>query len=85
MDLILTMVEKKTVMCVDYRKRNSRSNIGTDLLQGYFFDLINDWDQDILQIYESDKDNLLWVVMGDGSVFRLCCEKEPFPMFKPPE
>ncbi len=48
------------------------------------FDLINEWDQDVLEIITNDKENLLWVVMGDGSVFRLHCEKEPFHLFKLP-
>ncbi len=49
------------------------------------FDLINEWDQNILEIIANDKENLFWVVMGDGSVFRLHCEKEPFHLLKPPE
>lgn len=49
------------------------------------FDLINEWDQDILEVRANDRENLLWVVMGDGSVFRLHIEKEPFNLFKPPE
>ncbi len=49
------------------------------------FDLINEWDQDVLEIMENNRENLLWVVMGDGSVFRIHCEKEPFHLFKPPE
>ncbi len=41
------------------------------------FDLLNEWDQDVADIRESQKENLIWVEMGDGSVFRLHCEKEP--------
>lgn len=47
------------------------------------FDLINEWEQDVLEIISDDKKNLFWVVMGDGSVFRLHCEKEEFNLFKP--
>ncbi len=49
------------------------------------FDLINDWDENVLEIFENSRENLLWVVMGDGSVFRIHCEKESFHLFKPPE
>ena len=49
------------------------------------FDLINDWEQDVLEIIENDRENLLWVVMRDGSVFRLHCEKEDFYLFHPPK
>lgn len=49
------------------------------------FDLINEWDQNILEVIANDKENLFWVVMGDGSVFRLRCEKEPFNLIKPPK
>ncbi len=48
------------------------------------FDLINDWEQDILDIRTNDKENCLWIIMGDGSVFRICCQKEPFNLFRPP-
>ncbi len=48
------------------------------------FDLINDWEQDVLEIISDDKKNLFWVVMGDGSVFRIHCEKEAFNLFRPP-
>ncbi len=47
------------------------------------FDLINDWEQDILDIRTNDKENCLWIIMGDGSVFRICCHKEPFSLFRP--
>lgn len=40
------------------------------------FDLINEWDQDIQDITVNDKEHLIRVVMGDGSAFRLHCEKE---------
>lgn len=49
------------------------------------FDLINEWNQDVLEVIANDRENQFWVVMGDGSVFRLRCEKEPFHLFKPPE
>ncbi|MGN0997960.1 MAG: hypothetical protein ACI4PO_00235 [Faecousia sp.] len=49
------------------------------------FDLINEWDEDVLEILEDDPKNLLWVVMKDGSVFRIHCEKEAFHLFMPPE
>ncbi len=49
------------------------------------FDLLNEWDQDVLQIFSNDREDLFWVVMGDGSVFRLHYQKEPFHMFRPPE
>ncbi len=40
------------------------------------FDLINEWDQEIRDIRANDKEDLFWIVMGDGSVFRLHCQKE---------
>ena len=48
------------------------------------FDLINGWDQEILDIMVDDRQDFIWIVMGDGSVFRLHCEKELFHLFKPP-
>ncbi len=48
------------------------------------FDLINEWDEGVLEILSNDQENPLWVV-EDGSVFRLHCEKEPFHLFCPPE
>ncbi len=49
------------------------------------FDLLNEWDQNVLEIISDDKKNLFWVVMEDGSTFRLHCEKETFHLFRPPE
>ncbi len=49
------------------------------------FDLINEWDEGVLEILSNDKENLFWVVMNDGSVFRLHCEKESFHLFHSPE
>ncbi len=49
------------------------------------FDLLNDWDAGVLDIRENLEKNLIWVIMADGSVFRIHCEKEPFYLFKPPE
>ncbi len=49
------------------------------------FDLLNEWDQNVLEIISNDQENLFWVVMQDGSVFRLHCSKEPFHLFRPPE
>ncbi len=43
------------------------------------FDLINDSDHDISDIIVNDRENLLWVIMGDGSIFRLHCEKDASP------
>ncbi len=48
------------------------------------FDLLNEWDADVLEIICNDGKNLFWVVMHDGSVFRLHCEKEQFNLFRPP-
>ncbi len=48
------------------------------------FDLVNEWDQNVLEIIESRERNQLWVVMQDGSVFRISYEKEPFHLFRPP-
>ena len=48
------------------------------------FDLLNKWEQDVLEIISDDKKDLFWAVMGDGSVFRLHCEKEAFHLLKPP-
>lgn len=56
-----------------------------DYFKDILFDRLNDWDQEILDIYGNDKENLFWVVVGDGSVFRIHCEKEPFHLFRPPE
>ncbi len=49
------------------------------------FDLINEWDEDVQDVMANDKENILRVVMRDGSVFRLHCEKEPFHLLRPPE
>ena len=49
------------------------------------FDLINEWDAGVLELIEDYPNNLLWVVMEDGSVFRIHCEKETFHLFTPPE
>lgn len=56
-----------------------------DYFKDILFDLINEWDEDVLEIIEDYPKNLLWVVMKDGSVFRIHCEKESFYLFKPPE
>ncbi len=49
------------------------------------FDLLNEWDENILEILSDDKRNLFWVVMHDGSVFQIHCEKEGFNLFRPPK
>ncbi len=54
-----------------------------DYFKDILFDLINEWDQDIQDIVEDSQNNTLWIVMGDGSVFRLECAKEPFSYNKP--
>ncbi len=56
-----------------------------DYFKDILFDLINEWDQDVLEVIENNQENLLWVVMGDGSVFQIHCDKEPFHLFKPPK
>ena len=56
-----------------------------DYFKDILFDLINEWDGDVLEIIEDYSQNLLWVVMKDGSVFWIHCEKEAFHLFKPPE
>ncbi len=43
------------------------------------FDLINEGITGIREIISNDKENCFWVVMGDGSVFRIQCDKEQFP------
>ncbi len=48
------------------------------------FGLLNDWAPDILDIMADDRQNTFWMVMGDGSVFRIRFEKEGFTLFKPP-
>lgn len=49
------------------------------------FDYLNEWPVHILDVFVNDKDDLIWVVMGDGSVFRIHCEKETFHLYKPPK
>ncbi len=46
------------------------------------FDRIHEWDQDILDVRLDDRKDLIWVVMGDESVFRLHCEKEDGPIIR---
>ncbi len=48
------------------------------------FDLLNEWDAGVLDIRENGKENLLWVIMCDGSVFRIHLEKKPFHLWIPP-
>ncbi len=84
MDFILTMVWKGTILRV-YASKTGERTLELDYFKDILFDLINDWDHGVLNIYENGRENLLWVVMDDGSVFRLHCEKEPFNLFKPPE
>ncbi len=73
------MVRKRTIFIQG--EREVELNYFKDIL----FDLVNDWEQDILEVFENYNGNTLWVVMGDGSVFRIQCEKEPFHLFKPPQ
>ncbi len=40
------------------------------------FDLINESFTGIREIRVDDRKNLMWVEMGNGSVFRIHCEKE---------
>ncbi len=49
------------------------------------FDSLNDWDQNIPEITENYTEHIIWIVMGDGSVFRIQCSKEDFNLFVPPE
>ena len=49
------------------------------------FELLNEWDRDVLDVMVDDRQDLLWVVMADGSVFRIHCQKETFHLFRPPE
>ncbi len=39
------------------------------------FDHLNEWGEDILDIVTVDREDLFYVVMGDGSTFRLHCSK----------
>ncbi len=56
-----------------------------DYFWDLLFDHINEWDLDVLEILENHGDKTLWVVVRDGSVFRIQCEKETFHLFKPPQ
>ncbi len=45
--------------------------------KGILFDLINEGITGIREIISNDQENWFLVVMGDGSVFRIQCDKEP--------
>ncbi len=57
-----------------------------EYLHDLLFDLINECDKlDIYNIVENCKQHTLWIIMNDGSVFRIQCEKEAFHLFKAPK
>ena len=56
-----------------------------DYLHDLLFDLVNECDKlDIYNIVENCKEHTLWLIMKDGSIFRIQSGKEAFSLYQAP-